>query len=132
MADLDNLNTLGIPPELVDHLETLSVTPGSLSVTLSDASIDDTDSPHDLQSDINMLFVDCSSGNVDIQLPAPAVAGKRIWQIVQTAGGSSIDLLQAASEDINGIAATFTLPGSDAAAVSAWQVVSDGTNWWVL
>lgn len=95
------------------------------------SAIDDTDSPWDMETTHQVVLVDSSAGAVDINLPDPTVDA-RTWTVIQTAGTNAISLVRAASEDINGVAATFQLPGSTSGVVTAWLVVSDGTDWWVV
>ena len=89
-------------------------------------------SPHNLTNIQEVLLVDTTSGQIDIQLPAPG-GEKRQWAIKKTnTGTNKIRLLQAASENIEGAAATLELPGSENTDRPAWTVITDGTDWWVL
>lgn len=80
------------------------------------------------------VFVDSSGGAVTLTLPDPTGQGEgRQFTITKTNTGTNlVSLARAASESINGVAATFGLPGSDTADYGRWHVVSDGTNWWVV
>lgn len=79
-------------------------------------------------------FVDSSGGAVVLTLPSPTGRNKgRQYSITKTDTGTNlVSLARTGSENINGVAATFDLPGSDTADYGRWHVVSDGTDWWVV
>jgi hypothetical protein len=103
--------------------------------TLTDATIDDGDSPYSLTQSIAVVYVDSSAGDVVIDLPNPATVGKRAWEIWQDAGNASFDITlgRFGSETINGVAGDLLLDGSAATLAAgerrAWAVRCDGTNW---
>jgi hypothetical protein len=77
-----------------------------------------------------MIRVDASGGNRTLTLPHPA--NKRRFMIKKTSTGTNtISLARNGSEQIEGTAATYLLPGSDLTTRPAWSVWSDGTDWWV-
>jgi hypothetical protein len=79
------------------------------------------------------LFVDTTGGVVTLTLPDPTAQGLgRKFVITKTnTGTNKITLARDAAENINGVAASFDLPGSATAARGRWLVISDGTDWWV-
>lgn len=79
-----------------------------------------------------LVFVDTTSGVVDLTLPTPGDDGRQFAITKTNTGANKITLVRNGSEDINGAAASYDLPGSDAAAIGRWHVVSDGTDWWVF
>lgn len=80
------------------------------------------------------VFVDTTAGVVDLTLPSPIDDGAgRQFTITKTnTGTNKITLIRDGSENINGAAASFDLPGSDAAVIGRWHISSDGTDWWVF
>lgn len=101
----------------VDAVAVLAIT-GSTTLPVSDAQ----------------CFVDTTSGAVPLTLPTPGGANAgRQYVITRTnaSGTDGISLIRTGTEKINGVAATFDLPGSDTEDYGRWHVVSDGTDWWV-
>lgn len=78
--------------------------------------------------------IDDTSVIIDVQLPSPSL---RKWLFQKVSGGTNgIRLVRAGTEKINGVAATYTLPGSttawDSAVPQGWMLYSDGTDWFVV
>jgi hypothetical protein len=70
-----------------------------------------------------------SAGAVTVTLPSPATAGARRWRILlshNTPGDVTLD--RAGAETIQGVAADYVLEG----AWSRYELVCDGTNWWLF
>lgn len=80
------------------------------------------------------VFVTTAGGVVNLTLPRPTDDGAgRQFVITKTnTDANKITLVRHGAENINGVAASYDLPGSDAAAIGRWHVSSDGTNWWVF
>lgn len=81
-----------------------------------------------LPSKDRYVFVDTATlgGNVTLTLPSPTGRNAgRTFVITRTnsSGTNKITLARAASESINGVAASFDLPGSATAAYGRWHVV---------
>lgn len=79
-----------------------------------------------------VVTVDASGGNRTLTLPSPASlpAGCGILVKKVSAGTNTISLARSGSEQIEGAAATYALPGSDGTSRPAWLVWHDGTHWW--
>lgn len=70
-----------------------------------------------------------SAAGITITLPSPASIGNRRWRILlanNAAGDVTLDRFGA--ETIQGVAADYVLTG----AWTTWELVSDGTNWWLF
>lgn len=80
-----------------------------------------------------VVTVDASGGNRTLTLPSPASlpAGCPILVKKVSTGTNTISLARSGSEQIEGAAATYALPGSDGTGRPAWTVWHDGTNWWI-
>jgi len=77
-----------------------------------------------------IIRVDTSGGNVLLTLLDPALRWKGMIK-KSTTDTNTISLVQSASENIEGTAATYALPGSAETDRDAWMVWSDGTDYWV-
>lgn len=76
-----------------------------------------------------IYLIDCSGGTISVQLPTPAAnLSFKIKDIKGTANTYNISLIRAASEKIDNVAATYTFNSNYFAA----EIVSDGTNWYIL
>ncbi len=74
----------------------------------------------------NAVTVDNSAATATLQLPTPVLGIDFDIIPLATTENYGIDLVRAASEQINGVAATMALSGSPYAAI---RVRCDGTNW---
>jgi hypothetical protein len=93
-----------------------------------------TDAAYALGQVESEIDVNNASNSVALTLPDPtALKGRaiRIKKVNLTGGAYSITLVRYASESIENVADTYTLPGSSDSALRAWDVVSNGTNWYV-
>lgn len=77
-----------------------------------------------------IILVDDTAGRVDLTCPA---LGNRQFMIQKVAGGTfGIRLLRTAAEKINGVAASYDLPGSTTAWASAtpqaWMLYDNGVD----
>lgn len=70
-------------------------------------------------------FIYIVTGAVDVQLPAPT-SGRSFW--IKKTASSTVNLLQAAAENIDGVAATRVLTSTK----ESVHVVADGTDWWLI
>lgn len=78
------------------------------------------------------IFASTASNAITGTLPTPANHEGRMFLVWKTnTGTNKITLARAASESINGTAASYDLPGSDTAARGSWHIICDGTNWYV-
>lgn len=87
-------------------------------------------SPYNILISDVILLVDTSSVRV-LNLPNPAVIGKHRFWIKDATGSASTNpmtLTPFGAETIDGTAGTRPL----AASWGQWQVVCDGTNWYLL
>jgi hypothetical protein len=75
------------------------------------------------------LRLDTSSGAIAATAPSPAVAGRRFTLKKISTDANPVTLVQNASEQIEGVAATFTCPGSTFANKPSYTFESNGTNW---
>lgn len=97
---------------------TTPITAATYTITDSDMEID----------------VDNSSNTVVLTAPNPAVFQGRSFRIKKTnatGGAYSIQLARYGSESIEGSAATYTFLGSSDSRKRSWEIVSNGTNWFV-
>ena len=80
-----------------------------------------------------IVRVDTSGGNRTLTLPSPSGLGAGVSILIKktSTSANTITLARNGSEQIEGTAASYLLPGSDSAGRPAWLVWSDGTNWWV-
>jgi hypothetical protein len=78
------------------------------------------------------IFASTASNAITGTLPTPANHTGRMFLVWKTnTGTNKITLARAASESINGVAASYDLPGSETAAIGVWHIICDGTNWYV-
>ncbi len=81
-----------------------------------------------IDADDNMLTLTASA---DITLPAAAAnRGFGIWKTVASA--VTLNIVRAASEQIQGASATYLITDASSAARGYWWIWCDGTNWWVI
>jgi hypothetical protein len=83
----------------------------------------------DMEIDVNN-----ASNSVVVTAPPPAAFQCRSFRIKKvnlTGGAYSISLARYGTESIEGVAATYVLPGSDDSGLRAWEFVSNGTNWYL-
>lgn len=104
----------------VDAVDTMTIVAGGVASTLP--------------SKDRTIFIGGVSGDVTLPLPDPTGRndGRRYQIIKKNASTHTITLSRFGSENINGVGANFVLPGSGDADYGVWNVVSDGTNWWVV
>lgn len=79
----------------------------------------------------NTLEVDSTLGAFNIQLPAPNTLTGQIVTLKDITGllsTNNVTLVRAAAESIDALAANYVL----VAAFGAWDLFSDGTNWYLL
>lgn len=81
-----------------------------------------------------VINANAAASNFLIGLPNPALIQPGLGLLIKKTdtGTNTISLTRFASEEIEGVAATFLLPGSAGTGRPAWMVYSDGTNWWVV
>jgi hypothetical protein len=89
-----------------------------------------------LPSKDRQVFVNTATAGGVVSLTLPDPTGRNtgrqfVITRVNATGTNKITMVRAATEQINGVAASFDLPGSDTADYGRWHVVSDGTSWWV-
>lgn len=78
------------------------------------------------------IFASTASNAITGTLPTPANHTGRMFLVWKTnTGTNKITLARAASESINGVAASYDLPDSATAAIGVWHIICDGTNWYV-
>lgn len=78
-------------------------------------------------ADDGVILCDDDSGNYDVDLPPPADAKGRVYQIKRIGASDVATVVPNVSEDIDG-AASFVL----AAQYQSVTLTSDGTDWFVL
>lgn len=81
-----------------------------------------------IDSDDNVLAI---SATADITLPAAAT--NRIVRCKKTTTSAiTLRIIRAAAEQIEGVAATYTVLEANAAELISFDLWCDGTNWWIL
>lgn len=88
-------------------------------------AIDDTDSPYALGDSIAIILGDTSAGNITVNLPAAADSvGRRIWIKNLGVGTVTVDGngAETIDDDLTQILAQY----------STLQIISDGSEWWIL
>lgn len=78
-----------------------------------------------------VLFADPTLNVNAFTAPNPATYKGRGFRIKKTVGATTygITLAPYDGEEIEGAAATYTLPGSTSASRPCWEFISDGTDW---
>lgn len=102
-------------------------TESSASPTVS--SITFASSPFTVPASNTAIFVDATNGAISIQLPAPSAG--YMFYVKDTKGLfylNNVTLVRAAAEKIEGLAQSYVMQGS----YKAWQIISDGTDWYLF
>jgi len=100
-------------------------------VTIHATNIDDTDSPYPVEIKDSVVICDTTSGSVEVLLPTAASAKDRMLNIKRkpgAAGANIVTINPDGSENIEGSSVSFLLGVAGANA----QIISDGTEWWVV
>jgi len=75
------------------------------------------------------IYLVSPTAAINIQLPTPAVGLRfTVKDANNTFFTNNVTLVRAGSEKIDNIAASFVLSSTE----GSWNIVSDGTNWWIL
>lgn len=84
--------------------------------------------------DAEVVLLDTSAGPIDVQLPAVVTNRPRVWTLkIITSDGNGATFVPAASETIEGAAASLLMPSSDSGdLVSCTLYRAKSGNWWVL
>lgn len=80
-----------------------------------------------------LTFVDTTLGDVVLSLPLPSVGAWATFKKVSTDTHEiQVQPTPAASVEANIAGTAFTLPSSDSALLCSWNLVCDGTDWWLV
>lgn len=84
--------------------------------------------------DAEVVLLDTSAGPIDVQLPAVVTNRPRVWTLkIITTDGNGATFVPAASETIEGAAASLLMPSSDSGdLVSCTIFRARSGNWWIL